>query len=101
MPLSTEIGLGTGHIVRWGPSSARPKRGSSSPQFSAHVYCGQTVAHLSCCWALVIAGWRNMALFEVWPIDTYCPKLVNFGLLFREQKFSTADISHIFRRSAT
>jgi len=23
------------------------------PQFSAHVYCGQTVAHLSYCWALV------------------------------------------------
>jgi len=39
------------HCVRWGPSSPSPKE--HSPQFSAHVYCGQTVAHLSCCWALV------------------------------------------------
>ena len=30
--------------VRWRPSS--PKRGTA-PQFSAHVGCGQTVAHLS------------------------------------------------------
>jgi len=34
------------HCVRWGHSS--PKRGTN-PQFSAHVYCGQTVAHLSYC----------------------------------------------------
>jgi len=39
------------HCVRWGPSS-RPKKGHG-PQFSAHVYCGQTVAHLSYCWVLV------------------------------------------------
>jgi len=29
------------HCVRWGPSSS-PKKGHSSPQFSAHIYCGQT-----------------------------------------------------------
>jgi len=29
-----------------------PKKGHS-PHFSAHVYCGQTVAHLSYCWAFV------------------------------------------------
>jgi len=40
------------HCVTWGSSS--PKRGTAPPpQFSAHVYCGQTVAHLSYCWALV------------------------------------------------
>jgi len=38
------------HCVTWGSSS--PKR-DTAPQFSAHVYCGQTVAHLSYCWALV------------------------------------------------
>ena len=27
---------------------------SSPSHFSAHIYCGQTVAHLSNCWALVI-----------------------------------------------
>ena len=47
MPLGTEIDLGQGHTVldRWGPTS--PRKGHSSPLFSAHVYCGQTVAHLS------------------------------------------------------
>jgi len=40
------------HCVRWGPSSPHGK-GHSSLHFSAHVYCGQTVAHVSNCWALV------------------------------------------------
>ena len=36
--------------VIWGPSSPKEKgRAASSPYFSAHVYCGQTVAHLSNC----------------------------------------------------
>ena len=35
--------------VRWGPSSP-PKKGAQPPQFSAHVYCGQT------------AGWTKTAL---------------------------------------
>ena len=46
MPLGTKVGPGPDDIycVRWGPSSALPKRGQSPPpQFSAHVYCGQTV----------------------------------------------------------
>ena len=46
------------HCVRWGPSP--PQRGAV-PQFSAHVYCGQTVAHLSYCWALVF-----ITLFVYW-----------------------------------
>ena len=33
--------------VRWGPSSPSPKRGQS-PQFLAHIYCGQT------------AGWMKL-----------------------------------------
>ena len=54
MPLGMEIGLGPGHIAldgvgdRWGPSS--PQKVGHSPQFSAYVYCGQTV------------GWIKMAL---------------------------------------
>jgi len=39
------------HCARWGPSSP-PKKGHR-PHFLAHVCCGQTVAHLSYCWALV------------------------------------------------
>jgi len=48
MPLGTEVGLSPDDIVLdRGPAS--PK--GHNPQFSAHVYCGQTVAHLSYCWA--------------------------------------------------
>jgi len=39
------------HYVRREPSPS-PQKGHG-PQFSAHVYCGQTVAHPSYCWALV------------------------------------------------
>ena len=42
------------HCVTWGPISPSQKRVQRySPQFSAHVYCFQTIAHLSYCWALV------------------------------------------------
>ena len=44
-----------------------PKRGYS-PKFSADVYCGQTVVHLSYCWALVfLKFWeeKRCALIEL------------------------------------
>ena len=44
------------HCVRWGPHG----KGHSSPHFSAHVCCGQTVAHLSNCWAVVCITRRKM-----------------------------------------
>jgi len=52
VPLSMEVGLGPGHIVLHGDPAPPPKR-STALHFSAHVYCGQTVAHLSYCRALV------------------------------------------------
>ena len=36
------------HCIGWGPSP-HPKSVNSSRHFSAHVYCGQAVAHLSYC----------------------------------------------------
>jgi len=48
MPLGTEVGLGPGHIVLGGEPAPHGK-GYSIPHFSAHVYCGQTVDHLSSC----------------------------------------------------
>jgi len=47
MPLSREVGLGPGDLVLDG-DPAPPPRGTA-PQFSVHVYCGETVAHLSYC----------------------------------------------------
>jgi len=39
MPLGTELGLGEGDIVLDG-DPASPEKGHSTPDFSAHVYCG-------------------------------------------------------------
>jgi len=49
MPLGTEVGLGPDDIVLDG-HPALPKKVHSSPQFSAHVCCGQT------------PGWTKMSL---------------------------------------
>jgi len=46
-----EVGLLPGDFVL---SDAAPIKRRHSPQFSARVYCVQTVAHLSYCWALVL-----------------------------------------------
>jgi len=39
--IGNEVGLGPCHIVLYGDPVPSPKRGHS-PQFLAHVYCGQT-----------------------------------------------------------
>jgi len=50
MPLGTEVGLGPGDILLDGDPQLPPNgKGHSSPHVSAHVYCDQTVAHLSNC----------------------------------------------------
>ena len=57
MPLGMEVGLGPGHIVVDGdqlPPSPPLKKGGTTPPLPSifgpsHVYCGQTVAHLSNC----------------------------------------------------
>ena len=51
MPLGMEVGIGPGHIVLDGDPPRPLQRDSARPpQFSAHIYCGQT------------AGWIKMAL---------------------------------------
>jgi len=49
MLLGTKVGLGPGHIVLHGDPAPPAKKGLSP--LLAHVYCGQTVAHLSYCCA--------------------------------------------------
>jgi len=49
MKLGVEVGLGPGDFVLDEDPSLPPKKVQHFPQFSAHVCCGQTVAHLSCC----------------------------------------------------
>jgi len=48
MKLGTEVGLGPGDNVLDG-DPAPHKKGHSTPDFSASVCCGQTVAHLGHC----------------------------------------------------
>ena len=48
MALGMEVGFGPGDIVLDGDPDPL-KRGIAPPDFSSHVYCGQTVAHLSYC----------------------------------------------------
>jgi len=50
MKLGMQVGLGPGHIVLDGNPATLPKKGVKHPQFSAHVYCGQT------------AGWIKMTV---------------------------------------
>jgi len=63
MPLGTDAGPGLGYMVSDGhPAPSPRKKGHDSPpHFSAHVYRGQTVAHLSNCCALVPAASRRFA----------------------------------------
>jgi len=49
MPLGTEVDLCPGHIMLDGAQIPPGKGNASHAVFSAHVHCGQTVAHLSCC----------------------------------------------------
>jgi len=53
------------HCVTLGPS---PPKGDT-PHFSVHVYCGQTVAHLSYCWALVLSAYSYWnSNFHYWNL---------------------------------
>jgi len=45
--LGRKVGLGPSHIVL--DRDPAPSSEQAQPQFSVHVYCGQTVAHLSTC----------------------------------------------------
>jgi len=50
VPFGTEVDLGPGHIVlRRDPAPPTERGTAPPPHFSACVYCGQTVAHLSNC----------------------------------------------------
>jgi len=49
-----EVGLCPGHIVLDRDLLPHGKGHSSPSPFLVHVYCGQTVAHFSYCWALVL-----------------------------------------------
>jgi len=53
MSLGTKAGLGPDRtVLHDGDPAPRPKRGTVPP-ILGHAYCGQTVAHLSCCGTLV------------------------------------------------
>jgi len=61
MPLGKEVGLDPGHIVLDGDPVGTQSPTAAPAHFSAHVYCGQTVAHLSNSWALVNLGHQHIS----------------------------------------
>jgi len=56
MPLGTKVGLGRGHVVLHVDAAPPPRKGAQPLQFSAHVYCGQTVDHHS--YRALVELWR-------------------------------------------
>ena len=50
MPFGMDVGLSLGTLCYMETQSPIPKKGAEPPQFSVHVYCGQT------------AGWIKMPL---------------------------------------
>ena len=53
MPLGRKVCLDRSDIVLDGDQAPLPQKRGQTPQFSVHVYCGQTVAYLSYWWVLV------------------------------------------------
>jgi len=52
--IKMKLGMEVGHIaLDWDPAPPPKKMGTRATLFSAHIYCGQTVAHFSYCWALL------------------------------------------------
>jgi len=49
MPLGLEVGFGPGDIVLDEDPPPARERGTAAPYFLGHVYCGQTITHLSNC----------------------------------------------------
>jgi len=67
------------------------------PTFAGSKIFPQGISH-----TLFFGAQQNLAVLGVvWPIDTYCQNLVNFGLLFQGQKFLTVDICHTICQSMT
>jgi len=62
--LGMEVSLGQGvTFCEMGTQHPQHGKGHSSPHFSAHVYCGKTVTHLSSCWAVVFTG-ENLHIYK-------------------------------------
>jgi len=56
MKFGMQVGLGPGHIVIDGDPAPPPSKGVKSPQFSAHIYCGQTAAWIKMPLGMEVAG---------------------------------------------
>ena len=65
MPLGRKVGLDTSDIVLDGDPAPPPQKGGTAPQFSAHVYCGQTAGRIKMPLGMEVGlGPRNIALDE-------------------------------------
>jgi len=66
MALGTKVDLCPRDVVLDGDTTPPQKGGNSIPHFSAHIYCGEMVVHLSYCWAFVMFGvWNHIFLHQL------------------------------------
>jgi len=110
MPLVKEVGTHATLCYRWGPSGD-PAPTAAPSHFTAHLYSGQTVAHRSNCWALVLSiaisvsafifSEREltftMAIYMLSPVrlsPVVC-RLLRLCTLLRRWKFSAIFLRHL------
>jgi len=91
------------HWVRWGLGTQLPPHGkgySSLPTFRT-VYCGQTVAHLSSCWALVRNCHCHCGILTLWCVDGCQRWCAEASALFKSCSREHCRRWHSWRRCAT
>ena len=80
--LGMEVGLNLGDILLDGDPAPLPKKGDRAPQFSAHIYCGQTAGCIKIPLGMVVGlspgdfvlDWDPAPLLKKWA-----EPLSNFG----------------------
>ena len=104
IPHGTKVGIGPGHVVLDGDPTPPPRKGAQPPQFSAHVYCGQTVAHLSYCWALVCFWFSSLLFCFLVPCGRLSWLFVSFwvhvNIVYRIASYSVTSLAVHRRRCA-
>jgi len=67
MKLGVQVGLGPGHTVLDGDPAHPPQRGTASPQFLAHICCGQMAAWIKMSLGTEVGLGLREIVFDVNP----------------------------------
>ena len=83
MKRGMEVGPGPGHIVLDGDQLPSPKRGTSAPNFSAHVHCGQTAGWIKMPLAMEVGLGTGDIVLDGDPAPSLPPKIRGTAPTFR------------------